>query len=297
MNSSHLAIKLSNLNKQLDAFRLGPIDLTFEKDMVYAIVGENGSGKSSLFSIMMNALKPDTGEVEVLGYQYNEEPLVIKQKIGYASVRQFWEDYDIDRVDELVEFTSVWYDNWDNLFFWELATKFGLERSQKLRKLSTGMQQRLAIAIALAIKPDLLLLDEATNGVDFRTARLLQDEFVKFMQEPGKTIVFATHILDEIKQLADYIIYLHEGRVLGTFEKDELMGDWKAFWVEHLPANASRWTEVADINLQGLGLARIVSSDARVTESKLSELGVKVASVQALDLQEILIHLVETKFK
>lgn len=297
MNSSHLAIKLSNLNKEMDAFRLGPIDLAFEKDMVYAIVGENGAGKSTLFSLIMNALKPDLGEVEVLGYQYIEDPLAIKQRIGYASVRHFWEEYDIDRVDELVEFTSVWYDNWDDQFFWELAAKLGLERSQKLRKLSTGMQQRLAIAIALAIKPDLLLLDEATNGLDFRTARLVQDEFVNFMQEPGKTIVFATHILDEIKQLADYIVYLHEGRVVGTFEKDELLGDWKAFWVEQLPAATSHWKEVVHIDHQGHALIRIVSSDARSTENKLNELGVKVASLQSLDLQEILIHLVETKFK
>ena len=297
MSSSQLAMKLSNLNKKLDAFQLGPIDLAFEKDMVYAIVGENGAGKSTLFSLMMNAHKPDTGEIEVFGEQYIDAPLAIKQRIGYASVRHFWEDYDVNRIDELVKFISKWYDNWDDRYFWELAGKLGLERSQKLRKLSTGMQQRLATAIALAIKPELLLLDEATNGLDFRTARLVHDEFIKFMEEPGKTIVFATHILDDIKQLADYIVYMHEGKILGTFEKDLLLGDWKVFWVEQLPGEAIRFEEVVDISRQGHALTRVVSSDARVTEQRLAELGVKVSSIQALELQEILIHLVETKFK
>lgn len=290
-------ITINNVNRRLDAFQLGPIDLTIETGMVYAIVGENGAGKSTLFSLMMNALKPDTGVIQLFGLDYSEDPLAIKQRIGYASVRHFWEDYDIYRIDELEKFTSSWYDKWDDRLFWELAGKLGLERSQKIRKLSTGMQQRLAIAVALAVKPDLLLLDEATNGLDFRTAHLIHDELVNFMEDSNKTIVFATHILDEIKQLADYIIYMHEGRVLGTFEKDVLLGDWKAFWADGIPSEVASWQEIAAIEQQGHSLIRLVSSDARATGDKLAELGIHVTSIQALDLQEILIHIVEKNYK
>ncbi|TCZ77792.1 ABC transporter ATP-binding protein [Paenibacillus albiflavus] len=294
---NHHVVKLTGLQKRLDDFELGPIDLEFEEGMVYAVVGENGSGKSTLFSLMMNGYKPDAGTVELFGQPYTEANLMIRQRTAFASVRQLWDDYDLNRIDELVAFTSKWYANWDDSLFWGLASELGLEKRQKLRKLSTGMRQRLAIAVALAIKPDLLLLDEATNGLDFRTSRLIHDELVKFMDQQGKTIIFATHILDDIRQLADYIVFIHQGRILGTFEKDVLLGDWKAFWLDQIPSEAKDWPEVVDMDHQGSKLNRLVTSDARVTENRLAELGVKTTNLQALDLQEILIYLVEKKFK
>jgi len=297
--STEYAVSLEGVSKKLGAFEIGPLDLQLEAGYIYAVVGENGAGKSSLFSLIMNALKPDSGHLELFGLSYGTDEIAIKRRIGFASNHQFWEDSDLRTVGNAVKFISRWYDKWDEQLFWSMAGRLGLERSQKIRQLSTGFKQRLAIALALSQNPDLLLLDEATNGLDFQTTGLVHDELVRFMHDEGKTILLATHILDEIRRLADYIVFVHQGRMLGMFEKDALLGDWKMFWIDRLPdADPASIPGVVDIESNG-GRAPIalVSSNAGATERWLSESGIRASRVQAMELQGILTSLISKKLK
>lgn len=293
---TNAAVTLSNVSKQVDAYRFGPLDLEFEEGFVYAIVGPNGAGKSTLFSLIMNGLKPDQGDIQLFGTDYAQNEVMIKQRIGYASLRHLWEDFHFKRIKDLVQFISPWYQNWNDERFWQLAERFGLEQSQRVRKLSTGMRQRLAMAIAMSSNPDLLLLDEATNGLDFQSTQIIHDEILKFMGQDGKTVILATHILDEIKRLADYIIFIHEGQIYGMFEKDALLSDWKTFWIDGMPSGLEEWDEVLKLEQQTERLIKLVSSDAKQTERKLAELGIHVTSMHAIELQEILNYLLEKKY-
>jgi ABC-2 type transport system ATP-binding protein len=108
----------------------------------------------------------------------------------------------------------------------------------------------------------------------------------------------ATHILEEIRKLADFIVFLHQGRLLGVFEKDALLGDWKRFWIERLPADNKMIPGVAAVELNGSsGLVMLVSSDADQTEQHLVQTGIGVLNVQAMELQDILTCLIELKMK
>ncbi|WP_442602900.1 ATP-binding cassette domain-containing protein [Paenibacillus sp. KN14-4R] len=284
------AVSMNGVHKRLDTFEIGPIDLKLEEGFVYAIVGPNGAGKSTLFSLMMNAIKPDQGRIALFGKSYKNEESAIKQRVAYTSNRHMWQEAEVTKVKDLVDFESAWYANWDADQFGRLSAKFGIDRNSKLQKMSTGEQQRLAIALALSKNPDLLIMDEATNGLDFMTSKLIMEQIGQFMDNGGKTVVFATHILDEIKRLADYIILQENGKIIGIFEKDELLSSCKAYWIERLPQHAEKIQGV--VRVEGMGGAtgpvRIITTQAQETERELVKQQIPIINVESLELDEIL---------
>ncbi|MCR8643185.1 ABC transporter ATP-binding protein [Paenibacillus sp. N1-5-1-14] len=287
---ANIAVAMKGVRKRLDTFEIGTIDLQLEEGFVYAVVGPNGAGKSTLFSMLMNGLKPDQGQVQMFGMDYEQDDVMIKRRIAYASNRQMWEEAELSTVKDLVDFESLWYPNWDSNQFTNLVKKFGIDRNAKLLKMSTGERQRLSIAVALAKNTDLLIMDEATNGLDFMTSKIIVDQIGKFMDNDGRTVVFATHILDEIKRLADYIILQENGVIKGIFEKDELLSTTKAYWIERLPEQGEQTPGVIRVDLTGrvTGPVRIITSQVQATESELIRQQIPIISVESLELDEIL---------
>lgn len=282
------AVSLAGVTKSYGGFTLGPVHLTLEPGYVSAIVGPNGSGKTTLFRLLMGLSRPDDGEVRLLGGRLPEDEVEVKRKVGYVPERAVGHD-DLT-AGELGLFVSRWYPEWDEACYRRLVERFEVDPKTSYAKLSRGTQKRLSFAAALACRPKLLLLDEPTDGVDPIARRTMLDEISAFADDPagGRAVLLATHDMEEVRRIADYVAFLAKGRFLGLHEKDSLLASWRAFWVEKVPHG----------NLPGVTSAesgapvRLVSDAPRETRAALEERGVGVLKSAPLELDEILTHLV-----
>jgi len=292
--NDQIALRMRGIAKKLSDFALGPIDLTFEKGYVYAIVGPNGAGKSTLFGMITGAIKSDEGTLHVFERTHIDDEVAIKKRIGYASTSHLWADADMRTIRDVIRFAKLWYENLDEDDLNRKLVQFELEPKMKLASLSMGMAQRLSIVMAMANDPDLLLLDEATNGLDFKVTQQVHDLLHAYVAREGKTIVLATHIPDEIRRLADFIVVVRNGKVLGTYEKDSLMNSWRRLLVDKLPEGVDRapWLVHSEAVYGG---CHIIVSAYPEAESALIAQGATIASAQALELQDIVTYILDHK--
>ena len=292
MTDERPVISLRNLRKSYGTFELGPIDLDVQPGYVVAIVGPNGGGKSTLMGMLMNLIKPTSGEITIFGGVYPEEEVTVKRRIGYAPERP--SGYDGLSSRDLGEFVSRFYPGWDQRLYENLLADAAIEPEKSFGEFSTGTQRRLTFALALATGSELLLLDEPTAGVDPFARRLILEGISRFMMDErygDRTVLFATHVMEEVRRIADYVAFLVDGKLLGLFEKDALLEGWRTFWLDREPeSEVPGQVEVESGNPCG-SLARIVSDSPRETEEALCARNIRVVRSGALDLEEILSHL------
>ncbi|MBP1992436.1 ABC transporter ATP-binding protein [Paenibacillus eucommiae] len=290
-----MSIRLRGLSKPLGKLTLGPLDLELEAGYFTAILGKNGSGKSTLFRLLMNMLKPEQGEIELLGAGYPLEEVALKRRIGYVPETMNWQEIECRTIKELTRLVSRWYPSWDKQRYDRLMTEFELQDNFKLEVLSKGMQRKLAFIYAISHNPDVLLLDEPSSGLDPFAWRIMMKEIGRFMESGNKTVLMATHILEEIKLMADYIVFMHDGQLLGKYEKDTLMDGWKAFWVgmsAYSKLQLPGVVQIEDSSPGSPGVVRLISDSPLETEAALNEHKINVISTKALELDEILSFLI-----
>jgi ABC-2 type transport system ATP-binding protein len=281
-------ISLRNLRKSYRAFELGPINLDIEPGYVVGIVGPNGGGKSTLMEMLMNLIQPTSGEITLFGGAYPEDEVAIKQRIGYAPEHP--SGYDDLSPRDLGKFVSNFYPKWDQGLYEGLLAEVTIEPDKLFGELSTGTQRRLTFALALATGSELLLLDEPTAGVDPFARRQILGSISRFVADErggDRTVVFATHVMEEVRRIADYVAFLVEGKLLGLFEKDALLEGWRHFWLDIEPERDVPGL----VEVESGSPARIVSNSPRETEESLSAQNIKIVRSGTLDLEEILSHL------
>jgi ABC-2 type transport system ATP-binding protein len=274
-----------------DNFELGPVDLAIEPGYVVAVVGSNESGKSTLMRMLMNLVQPDSGELMLLGGTYPDDEVAIKQRVGYVPERSL--GHDEMSANSLGEFVSHWYPRWDGRRYEDLLERARIEPNEEFGKHSRGVQRRLAFALALASGCELLLLDEPTAGVDPFARREMLEEITRFMDGGvGRTVLFTTHVMEEVRRVADYVALLVDGEFLGLHEKDALRDRWKTFWLDREPEG-----EIPGVvEVVGDGPpTRIVSDSSEETAKALSAQDIGIVRSGRLDLEEILSHLMSRK--
>jgi ABC-2 type transport system ATP-binding protein len=279
-------ISLRDVRKSYGDFELGPVDLAIEPGYVVAVVGPNGCGKSTLIRMLMNLIQPDSGEVRLFGGVYPDDEVAIKQRVGYVPERS--SGHDGMSAKSLGEFVSRFYPGWDRRLYEDLVRRAQIEPDKKFGRLSRGVQRRLAFALALASGSELLLLDEPTAGVDPFARREMLEDISRFMQDGDRTVVFATHVMEEVRRIADYVVFLVDGSLLGLHEKDALLEGWKTLWVDREPeVDVPGVVEV----VWGGSPTRIVSDSPQETGQALSAEDIRIVRSGRLDLEEILSHL------
>jgi len=182
---SDYAIEIKNLVKKFDGFTLGPIDLSIPKGTIVGYIGQNGAGKSTTIKLLLGLLKKDLGEIKILGY-VNPNSIELKDKIGVV-----FDDLLVPEEMTLVDlekFCSRVYSKWDRDFFYQLKKKFNLSEKQAIKSYSRGKRMKLSMAIALSHNAEILILDEATSGLDPIVREeildfLLEDPFFVFVQK------------------------------------------------------------------------------------------------------------------
>jgi len=219
--ASESVIEIQSLTRRFGAKEvLNGIDLSVPKGGVFGLIGGNGAGKTTLIKHLIGMLKPQHGSVRIFGKDPVDDPVGVLGRVGYLS-----EDRDLPnwmRVGELMSYTSAFYPRWDNHYAEELRNSFDLDRNAKVKTLSRGQRARAGLLVALAHRPDLLILDEPSSGLDPVVRRDILGAIIRTIADEGRTVLFSSHLLDEVERVADRIAILHGGRIQLAASMEEM---------------------------------------------------------------------------
>ncbi len=222
------AIELSHINKAFPGFAIRDLSLTVPSGTICGLVGENGAGKSTTIRLLMNALRPDGGTARVLGVDAaSPEFREVKEDVGVVLDEAYFpETLTAVQVGKVLAGT---YRNWDQGLYDGFLRRFELPGKKPFKDFSRGMKMKLAISAALSHRPRLLVLDEATSGLDPIVRDEVLELFNEFTREEDHSILISSHILSDLEKLCDYIAFLHRGRLLFCDEKDRLLETYGIF--------------------------------------------------------------------
>lgn len=202
------------------AFTLDKISFSLPYGAILGFVGENGAGKTTTIGCILNTIKKDSGMVKLFGREMEDGDTDIREKIGVVydgdNFPGFWTAKQLSQVMEGI------YTQWDNALFQKYLEEFRLPSHQKIKEYSRGMAMKLAIAAALSHRPQLLILDEATSGLDPVIRDEMLDIFLEFMQEESHSILLSSHVTSDLEKIADYITFIHNGKLIMTVSKNNL---------------------------------------------------------------------------
>ena len=216
------ALELWHVSRRLGDFELRDVNLTLPKGCILGLVGENGAGKSTTIRLLTGELWPDSGTVSVLDAEPGSPDFrSVKERLGVVlDDAWFPEILNARQVGTMMAMT---YESWDAELYESYLARFALPREKNFKDYSRGMRRKLAIAVALAHRPEVLLLDEATAGLDPIVRDEVLEIFREFSEAEDHAILISSHILSDLEKLCDYIAFLHQGKLLFCQEKDRLL--------------------------------------------------------------------------
>jgi ABC-2 type transport system ATP-binding protein len=214
-------IRIEGLTRRFGAtVALDDVSLTVPRGVVFGLVGANGAGKTTLIKHVLGLLRAQTGSVRVFDRDPVADPVGVLAHVGYLS-----EEPDLPgwmRVGELLRYTRAFYPAWDDAYAERLRRDFELDPAARVKNLSKGQRARAGLLIALAYRPELLVLDEPSSGLDPIVRRDIMGAIVRAIAEEGRTVLFSSHLLHEVERVADRVAMIHKGRVVFDSPLDDV---------------------------------------------------------------------------
>ena len=221
MDREPAVVEIQNLSRRFGSkAALADVSLTVPPGCVFGLVGENGAGKTTLIKHVLGLLKAQQGTVRVFGRDPVADPVGVLSRIGYLS-----EESDLPgwmRIDELMRYSQALYPTWDQAYADSLRSDFALEPNMVIKNLSRGQRARAGLLAALAFRPDLLLLDEPSSGLDPIVRRDILSAIIRTIADDGRTVLFSSHLLGEVERVADSVAMVRAGRVVFSDTLDAL---------------------------------------------------------------------------
>lgn len=223
MNSTLI---LKNVNKKYEKSNFAIKDISFSvpEGSIVGFIGENGAGKSTTMNCILNVIRRDSGTIEIFGREMTDEDIDIRENIGVVYDSNNFPEYLTAK--QLAEILGRIYSKWDDFCFEQFLRRFGLPESQKIKSYSRGMSMKLAIAVALSHDSKLLILDEATSGLDPIMRDEILDVLLEFVKQENHSILLSSHITSDLEKIADYIVFIHNGEIILNKTKDELIYEY-----------------------------------------------------------------------
>lgn len=215
------ALKLDNVTKNYPDFYLDKVSFVLPRGSIMGFIGENGAGKTTTIKLIMDLIRQDSGNITVLGQENHVGLDRIKEHLGVVLDEScFPENLSALSVNRVLR--SI-FRTWDEEKYWSFIQRFSLPRTKKVKDYSRGMKMKLSMAAALSHDTRLLILDEATSGLDPIVRDEIQDVFLDFIQDEKNSIFFSTHIVSDLERVSDYITLVHQGKIIFSRSKDELL--------------------------------------------------------------------------
>ena len=221
MSNYENAIEIKGLTKKYDGFTLDDISFDVPKGSVMGFIGQNGAGKTTTIKAIFNIITRDAGTIKVLGLDNIENEYEIKEDVAAVfDELPFHEDFNAKQIS--IVLSSV-FKNWDNEKFKELLTRFALPEKKKIKQFSKGMKMKLQIATALSHDAKLLIMDEATTGLDPVVRNEILDIFREYLQDGERSILMSSHITSDLEKIADCVTFIDKGKILLSGYKDDIL--------------------------------------------------------------------------
>lgn len=218
------AIEVQGLTKHYPGFTLDHVSFSVPAGSIVGFIGENGAGKSTTIKALLGLIRPEEGEISLLGKKDGAAFREIKEQIGAAFDESYFPDNlrikDVDRIMRSI------FKTWESDKFLSYCRRFELPGKKTVKEFSKGMKMKLSIAAALSHQTKLLILDEATSGLDPVVRGEMLDLFLDFIQDENHSILISSHITGDLEQVADSIAYLHQGKLLFQEDKDTLLSEY-----------------------------------------------------------------------
>ncbi len=284
--------RLRGVEKAYRHFRLAPLDLELESGTILGLIGPNGAGKSTLLRILMGLIRPDAGEVEVLGRRLPEFGREVKGEIGFVS-----EDMRLYGGETLrwhIDWIRTVIPRWDESYARKLVERFGLVLDQKIKGLSHGQRVKATLLLALARRPRLLVLDEPTTGLDPIVRREVLDELLQVLRDESRSVVFSSHNTGDVERISDYIAFIDSGQLLESDEKESLLDRWRRIRVRVGSRQPVFENDRVTLIEEDGGLVRLTTGSFHPDYAgELADCGHEVLEVDRMSLEEIFLSRVE----
>lgn len=283
------AFELKNIIKSYKDFTLGPINLELPKGTVMGYVGNNGAGKSTTILILSGLITQDQGDAIIFGSKIKPETIDWKFKLAYVGeAGGFYESWSVHKN---LNFISKFYPNWSNEYMQGLISRLSLDINKKVSQLSTGNRMKLKLVAALSHKPNLLLLDEPSSGLDPVVRAEFADILREYMENENNSILYSTHIISDISRLADVFTFITDGEIVAKENREDLIESWKSIIIksEKIPKLTQNVVEIEQID----GAYKIITSDFAKTEQEIKSIGLEINSVGILGLDDITLQILK----
>lgn len=289
-SSSPPVVQIARLTRQFGTkTALDNVSLTVPRGGVFGLIGGNGAGKTTLIKHILGMLRAQTGSVEVFGLDPVANPVGTLGRIGYLSENRDLPDWM--RVGELMGYTRAFYPTWDDRYAEELRVMFDLDPKAKVQNLSRGQRARAGLLVALAYRPDLLLLDEPSSGLDPIVRRDILGAIIRTIADEGRTVLFSSHLLDEVERVADRVAIIHQGRIVLTAPMDEIKDTHRRMTLRFERTMEQPPTLVGALSCAGGGeeWTYICNGESDQLRRAADALGATVVDDAALTLDEIFV--------
>lgn len=268
---------------------LDDLSLTVPRGGVFGLIGGNGAGKTTLIKHILGMLKAQSGSVRVFGLDPVENPVGTLGRIGYLS-----EDRDLPnwmRVGELMRYTQAFFPNWDERYAEELREAFDLDANARVKNLSRGQRARAGLLVALAHRPELLVLDEPSSGLDPVVRRDILGAIIRTIADEGRTVLFSSHLLDEVERVADHVAIIHQGQIMLTAPMDEIKDSHRRVTLRFGQSLDRPPSLVGTLSFEGQGSewTYICSGESGQLRRAAEAIGATVVGDDALSLDEIFV--------
>ena len=215
------AIEIKGVTKKYDGFTLKNISFNVPKGSIMGFIGQNGAGKTTTIHSLLNIIPIDEGEIKLLGHDHIKDEYAIKERI--AVVFDELPFHDIFNANHMAKIFQGLYKNWNNHVYQNYLDRFQLPRKKKIGQFSKGMKMKLQIACALSHGAELLVMDEATTGLDPVVRNEILDIFLEYLQDENHSILMSSHITSDLEKIADSITFINKGEIFLTGYKDEIL--------------------------------------------------------------------------
>jgi ABC-2 type transport system ATP-binding protein len=213
-------LEVRDLSKDFGGFKLSGVSFSLPKGCVMGFIGENGAGKTTTIKLILNMLKRNGGDIRILGFDNITAEQDIKQQIGVVLEENHF--HDNLKPSDVSSIMKNIFKDWDPELFGKYLKRLCVAEGKTVKELSKGMKTKLSLSAALAHRPKLLILDEATAGLDPVVRSEILDIFLDIIQDEERAVLLSTHITSDLERIADYITLIHEGKVVFSKTKDEL---------------------------------------------------------------------------